>query len=106
MKPKSKRKSTSPRKVKIKYNKINLTKGSIKLRFLNTVTFSLNMYQGKPSHPRKPRRKQESRQPRKKGENQVLRRYILNQSRDRKKKNLVYIIFEFLITPYVIISTI
>ncbi len=58
-KPKSKRKSTSPRKVILKYNKINLTNESLKLKFLNTLTFSLNRYQtseDKPSQPRKPRR--------------------------------------------------
>jgi hypothetical protein len=39
-KPKSKRKSTSPRKVIIEYNKVNLSNESLKLKFLNTVTFS------------------------------------------------------------------
>jgi hypothetical protein len=41
-KPKSKRKSTSPKKVIIEYNKINLTIESLKLKFLNNVTFSLS----------------------------------------------------------------
>ncbi len=71
MKPKPKRKYTSPRKVLIEYNKINLTNESLKLKFLNTLTFSLNRYQtseGKPSQPRKPSRKRGSR------EEQVLRR--------------------------------
>ena len=41
-KPKSMRKSTSSRKVIIEYNKINLTIKFLKLKFLNTVTFSLS----------------------------------------------------------------
>jgi hypothetical protein len=39
-KPKSKRKSTSPRKVIIEYYNRNLTTESLKLQFLNTVTLS------------------------------------------------------------------
>ncbi len=41
-KPKSKRKSTSPRKVIIEYYNINLTIESLKLQFLNTVTLSFS----------------------------------------------------------------
>ncbi len=41
-KPKSKRKSTSPKKVIIEYNKINLTIESLKPKFLNTIIFSLS----------------------------------------------------------------
>ena len=66
-KPKSKRKSTSPRKVIIEKKTFQMN--HLNLKFLNTVIFSLNRYQTSQEPTiKKPRRRKEVR------EEQALRR--------------------------------